>query len=39
MEMTLSLWKGENENVAALIISELEADNITFTHPDFSDNV
>jgi DNA primase len=29
--------EGENENVAALIISELEADNITFTHPDFSE--
>jgi len=28
--------EGENENVAALIISELEEDNITFTHPDSS---
>ncbi|HIG32528.1 MAG TPA: DNA primase [Flavobacteriales bacterium] len=29
--------EGENENVATLIISELEADNITFTHSDFSE--
>ena len=29
--------EGENENVAALIISELESDNITFTHPKFSE--
>ena len=29
--------EGENENVAALIISELESDNITFTHPEFSE--
>lgn len=27
---------GEEENVAALIISDLEADNIQFTHPDFN---